>query len=237
MSRELIIGAGEIGQSLHRVFAMGNDPLYIRDVDSRLEGQFDVLHIAYPYSDRFADITQMYREQYRASLVIIHSTVKPGTTRQLGKGAVHSPVMGRHPHLDDGIQTFVKFIGAVERADAEKTESILDTAGINTRIFDSPEETELAKILCTTYYGWNIVFEKEVHRICEEHGVNFDNVYTAWNHAYNAGYAKLGEPQFVRPILKHMPGRSGGHCILNNCELLQDFLTSTVKDRNHLYEK
>jgi hypothetical protein len=234
--RELIIGAGEIGQSLHRVLgAVPNSQVYIRDIDSALDGKFAVLHICFPYSERFVDIVHMYREQYQAELVIIHSTVKPGTTRQLGKGAVHSPVMGRHPHLDDGIRTFTKFIGAVNMADSVKVHDILKRVGITTRIFNSPEETELAKILCTTYYGWNIVFEKEVHRICQEHGVDFDHVYTAWNHAYNEGYTKLDEPQFVRPVLQHMPGPSGGHCIRPNLELLSDFLTSTVKNRNQLY--
>lgn len=230
--KTLIIGAGEVGKSLANVLS----PFYqvkLKDLFNEVDGEFRVIHLCFPYNGEFINQAKQCINQYKPELVINHSTVKVGTTRQLGNAAVHSPVNGRHPNLESGIKTFVKFIGGTSEFSVSKAQEFLNKAGIKTKIFSGPETTELAKILCTTHYGWDIVFMKEVARICKEYNLPFDEVYTEWTKAYNNGYQELKEPQFTRPILKFMEGKIGGHCVVPNCDLLDDgVLTKTIKERN-----
>ena len=118
---------------------------------------------------------------------------------------------------------------------AKEAADIFSALGVPVKIFPKSGTTELLKILDTTYYGWNIVFAKEVKRICDKLNLGFNEVYTDANNSYNEGYKKLGKPNVVRPVLAPMPGKIGGHCIVSNCNLLEDWLTKTVKDRNKKY--
>jgi 3-hydroxyisobutyrate dehydrogenase-like beta-hydroxyacid dehydrogenase len=231
--KTLIIGAGEVGKSLAKVLETTHQ-VYLQDaVPSDVEG-VQVLNICFPYSDTFNQSVRGYIERYKPSVTIIHSTVPVGTSR--GLGAVHSPIHGKHPNLSDGILTFVKYIGSASMDDATIASSFLESAGITTRIVSSPEASELSKILCTSYYGWNIVFAKESKRICEEQGVPFDEVY-GWNKLYNEGYQELGMKQFTRPELDDVPGPIGGHCVVQNCKLLKSPITDFILKQNETYDQ
>src|SRR5690606_20739003 len=83
------------------------------------------------------------------------------------------------------------------------------------------KDTEFAKILCTTYYGWNIIFEKWIHSLSQEHNLNFDQIYTKYNKFYNQGYQE-SLPHVVRPVLAHHQGEIGGHCVIPNAQILHD---------------
>jgi UDP-N-acetyl-D-mannosaminuronate dehydrogenase len=232
----LTIGAGEIGKSLHSVLK-NKHTSYIRDVESaEAFPPIDVLNICYPPIKDFVKITQAYIKQYKPKLTIIHSTVAPGTTREVGRMVVHSPVHGKHPNLEEGIKTFVKFIGANNAYSASLAYKFLTDAGIQVKIVANSETSELSKILCTSYYGWNILFMKEVAKICEQYDVPFHSVY-GWNEYYNQGYTELGMSQFVRPVLEPIAGPIGGHCVVNNCDLLKSFITDTIKEKNKEYEQ
>lgn len=229
--QHLIIGAGEVGKSLYNVLK----PHYsvtLRDVDGHTKGTFEILHICYPYIDNFIETTKGYIKKYNSELVIIHSTVPVGTTRKIAQFAVHSPIRGVHPNLEDSIKVFVKYFGG---QNAEKASRYFSDINIETKAFDKSETTELSKILSTTYYAWNVLFAKEVKRICDEFGLDFDDVYTVPNQDYNKGYTKLGLERVVRPVLKYVPGSIGGHCLIPNCEFLDDWITDIIKDRNKEY--
>ena len=236
--KSLIIGSGEVGKSLYEVLEgiYGKD-IGIRDVETpeRHLEDIKVLNICYPYSDSFIEDTKEYIKQYNPIVTIIHSTVPVGTTRKIGKACVHSPIHGKHPNLAGGIRTFVKYVGGESNTVVYYARGYLEKAGITTKGVSSPEASELSKILCTTYYGWNIIFAKEVKAICDELGLNFSEVYTSWNNFYNQGYSKLGMPQFVRPVLEPTEGSLGGHCIVNNTKLLDSFVTNFVKSRDKEY--
>ena len=49
--KHLIIGAGEIGQSLFKVLRKGHD-VSIRDKEGK-PGRYDVLHICFPFTKNF----------------------------------------------------------------------------------------------------------------------------------------------------------------------------------------
>jgi len=237
--KSLIIGSGEVGKSLYEVLksAYGKD-VGIRDKEPDygvIEDALPVLNICYPYSKSFVWDTGAYMEQYNPKVTIIHSTVPVGTTRKCGKRCVHSPIHGKHPNLADGIRTFVKYVGGESNTTVYYARSYLEKAGISTKGVSSPEASELSKILCTTYYGWNIIFAKEVKAVCDELGLDFKEVYTSWNNFYNQGYSELGMPQFVRPVLEPTEGPISGHCVVNNSKLLDSFVTNFVKKRDEEY--
>jgi len=232
--KHLVVGFGEIGKGIYNVLTEKYE-VSKRDIQDNVTGVFDVLHVCYPNHNSFVETTKNYILQYNPSLVIIHSTVPVGTTKKCGEKCVHSPVRGRHPYLAEGIKTFVKFIGANTDEQAEEVEKIFTAIKIKTYRCKNSDATELMKILSTTRYGWEIIFAKEVDRLCKEYNVPFNQVYTMSNKTYNEGYTALGDANFHRSLLKAMPGEIGGHCVVQNCELLNDFVTKFIKENNQRY--
>jgi hypothetical protein len=66
--------------------------------------------------------------------------------------------------------------------------------------------------------------------------VNFDLVYTDSCKTYNEGYEKLGHPEYKKYILKHMKGKIGGHCVLNNLKFLDSPIARIIQSRNKNYK-
>lgn len=226
--RSLIIGKGEVGKALFKVLKK-HYPTFIRDKKDLKIDNIEIIHICFPYSKSFIKDVKKYQKEYKPKYTIIHSTVPVGTSRKLK--AYHSPVRGVHPNLEKGIKTFVKYLAP----DNKELKRYFKKAGIKVKTFNKQETTELAKILDTTYYGWNIVFCKEVKRICDKYGLNFDDVYTEFNKTYNEGYTKLGKKNVVRPVLKPVKGKIKGHCVINNCLLLKDKITEIILNFNKKY--
>lgn len=212
---------GEIGKALTAVLKSGGLLVDGKDKEPMPKqwASYEVIHICIPFSTGFVDICKGYVQEYGAQdcLIVVHSTVPIGTTRLLGENAVHSPVRGVHPDLEAGIRTFVKYMGGKR---AQEVSDLFSVLGIQTRIDPKPETTEALKLWDTTAYGFNIVLQKAIKEDCDERGLDFDMVYTDANRSYNAGYTALGRPEFSKYILKHVPGRIGGHCIIPNAELL-----------------
>ena len=223
--KTLIIGNGEIGRALEMILEK-HYKVYIRDlVGDNIEG-IEILHICFPYSKDFVQHISTYQNEYKPRYTVIHSTVPVGVSRKCE--AYHSPVRGIHPNLRRSLLTFVKYLAPKNKELAQ----YFQTAGMIIAQVEKSESTELAKILSTTKYGLDIIFNKEVYRLCQEHKVDFDMVYTDWTKTYNLGYGKLGESQFTRPILKYIKGRIGGHCVTQNLKLLESWLTDLIKSKN-----
>jgi len=215
MMKHLVIGMGEIGTGLAEV-------LQCHGIDKNDEvPKADIIHICFPYSDHFVELVQKYKHDTGASLTVIHSTVPVGTTNKCGGEAVHSPVRGKHPHLAEGIKTFVKFFGG-ERA--KEVAAHFSALGVKTVTTEKPENTEAMKLWDTEIYREAILLNKRIHQYCEEHGLDFDIVYTLANKTYNDGYAKLGHSEFAKYVLKHVEGPIGGHCLEPNHKLLDNQL-------------
>ncbi len=248
--KTLIIGAGEIGKSLGKAMVPTHD-VWITDKENKpipyptdgtgmmsneLKG-FDVLNICYPPSKDFVKITKAYIAQYKPKVTIIHSTVAPGTTDKCGRMVVHSPVHGKHPDISGCLKIYTKYIGGKNPFAVDIARDFLKEAGIKVMVVANAKTSELSKILCTTYYGWNIVFMKEVARICEEQGVPFSEVYLNWNFFYNEGNKVVNSEKFNRPVLKPVPGKIGGHCVVENCALLKSDITDFIIKKNDEYKR
>jgi UDP-N-acetyl-D-mannosaminuronate dehydrogenase len=228
-----IFGYGEVGQALAKFY---HKPL-IKDLirDDGLEN-LDVLHVAIPFEEqnKFCEIIAGVMDSTNANLTIIHSTVLPGTTRMIGEMTermiAHSPIRGIHPKLYEGLREFDKCVAAPTNRALGHAVMHLHSAGFAVKVMETPETTELAKLMDTTYYGVCIAWSGEMKKYCEKVGVSYNEASTIWNESYNEGYTNLGHPHFVRPVLYPPDNYIGGHCILPNAELLKQVGKSKALD-------
>ena len=230
--RTLIVGGGEVGGALARIL----QNYYPVDViDKRMTsatasnaGGYEIMHICFPFSPEFEAEFVRYRQQYQPRFIVIHSTVPPGTSRRLG--AIHSPVIGIHPHMDESLTTFVKYLGGEM---ASEVADYFRRAGIKVYLFNAPETTETMKILDTTFYGICVEYTKEVKRVCDKFGIPFE-AWTLWTQNYNDGYEALGHPEFVRPNLVPIMKKVGGHCVLPNADYIDTRFTRLLRELNNI---
>lgn len=225
----LIIGAGQIGTSLYNILNSSKmHYVKIRDIsDVEINESVDVMHICFPYSRNFLKSVAKYKKIYNPKYTIIHSTVPVGTSKKCN--AYYSPVRGVHPHLEESLVTFIKYI-APRNSYIKK---YFQSAKIPIKEHESRETLEAMKLYCTTIYGLNIIAEKEIWNFCKKHKLDYDTVYTDCNKTYNSGYEKLGFPQYKKYILAHKNGKIGGHCVIPNCDLLNTDIAKFIKSQNN----
>lgn len=232
-----IIGNGEVGSSLKKVLDLrknreksGIIDKKDKDFKERLSDlKCKNLHICFPNNKNFINDVLKYLSILEPELCIIHSTVPVGTTTKINylrfatkialrSHVVHSPIRGQHPNLDKGLLLFKKYVGTESKEAFNNAKKEMDN--MNVIWFEKPEDTELGKLLDTSYYGLCIAWHREMERLCKYFNVSFENVVTDFNESYNVGYSKL-KPNVVRPILTS-PGkkRIGGHCVVQNAKIL-----------------
>lgn len=224
--KSAVIGFGEIGRSLYNVLRTNYEVFKVEKDALNPLGDFDIIHICFPYSNEFISEVKRYQDLYNPKYTIIHSTVPVGTSRQCG--AIHSPCLGIHPHLEESMRVFPKYLGGEQ---ASEVADYFRRAGLKVYLFDKSETTELLKILDTTFYGVCIEYTKDVKRQCDKYGVPFE-AWTVYNNFYNECYPKLGHPEFVRPNLIPIMTGIKGHCVLPNVELLDTPFTKLLKELN-----
>lgn len=224
-----ILGVGEVGSSILSL-AKDNHKAFIRDIDRDSMGdkKLDVLHVCIPYSKDFEKIVIENIKRNNPSLTIIESTVPVTTTENIFKAVkkplVHSPVRGFHATMVSDLKKFVKFVGSVDKKYAIEAKKYYATLGVNAQIVSSSRETEMGKLLDTTYYALCIAWHQEMERFCKKYDINFDEAVTYFNRTYNEGY-KDSKPHVIRPVLTS--GFIGGHCLMPNIKLLKGFLKSS----------
>jgi len=223
--KSLIIGKGDIGKALYGILKKEHET-YIQDKEMEQEGEFDIIHVCFPYSECFVGDVLNYQDIYRARYVVIHSTVPVGTTRECQ--AFHSPIIGQHPFLEKSLLTFRKYLSPKDN----KLKRYFEEAGIKIMCVKKPEETEALKIFLTTCFGISCLEEKMIWNYCLENELSYKAVYREALENYNEGYVKLGYPNLTRPILKHNKGKIGGHCVIPNCRLLKHPLTNFLNKQN-----
>lgn len=237
-----ILGNGEIGSSLHKVYELvGYDNVVVRDpfvgLDDSLS-ECDIVNVCIPFfgHDRFVGcIKDLCLKD--GCIVIIQSTVGMGSTDKIQRDlplcvCVHSPVRGVHPNLTEGMLTFEKYIGISSECFRDKGISSYlrrHVEFLNMRpVICRSKESELAKMVSTTLYGVNIAAITDVARLCEEYEVDFGTVFTKWQTGYNEGYRALGKTNVCRPVLTPIPDNDegkkviGGHCVLPNSVILKN---------------
>jgi UDP-N-acetyl-D-mannosaminuronate dehydrogenase len=225
----LVAGLGDVGRSLFELIKeCGSFEIYGFDVDKtkmrevgerRLPNTVDIVHICIPYVDRneFVNTVVGYVKQLKPKLVIIDSTVPPGTTLEVYKRSVnclvaHSPVRGVHKNLEHmkwELRRWTKYVGGATKEAAEAAQKHFEKLGLKTKVLKSCLETELAKLFETTYRAWMIACFQEMHRISIRFKADFDEIVDFLEDTHRV--------RLDRPIM--FPGFIGG-CLIPNAEIL-----------------
>ena len=102
----LVIGEGEIGLPIAEILSSVYNVI-TKDIDPIPDpGEISVLHICYPFEIvDFVETTIRYIKNYAPEITMVHSTVVPGTTKQISEQVsspvIYSPVRGKHSKMTE----------------------------------------------------------------------------------------------------------------------------------------
>ena len=240
---DIILGMGEVGETLFDLLVDRKIDCIGIDLDNSKCKNYSkneiiknpqYLHVCLPGElIKFTDIVIEYIEKIKnIQAVIIHSTVKPGTTKiiqeKVSTPVLFSPVRGVHKRFLDDIKKYTKFISFDGTKIDSKIKKDLENRFEKVDWMSTTKTAELAKILVdTTYYGWLINYAQITKMICEKENVDFDEM---WKFADEI-HENLGN----RP--KMFPGIIGGHCVIPNLDLIEYENLDIIKKINEMYEK
>jgi len=227
--KALIIGLGEVGRPLFElireserfiVYGFDIDSKKMREVgQEKLPSEVDFMHVCIPCPSRneFVNTIVGYVKQFKPKLVIINTTVPPGTTKDVHKHCdclvAHSPVRGVHKsleHMKWELKRWTKYIGGANAEAARIAREHFEKLGLKTKVLKSCAETELAKLFETTYRAWMIACFQEMHRISKHFEADFDDAVDFLEDTHRV--------RLDRPLM--FPDVIGGHCIIPNTVLL-----------------
>ena len=207
----LVVGLGEIGGPLLAILRNAHQAAG-RDIEDRPFHGVRVLHLCFPFTPDFVSSAARYVSFYEPRVIVVNSTVVPGTTREVqektGVPAVYSPVRGKHARMTDELRHYRKFVAGESAQAVTLVESHFAAAGITTQRMSSPETLELAKLLETTYFGVLVWWAQEMDRFAEAVGADYWETIDFFE-----------EIDYFPPV-GFQPGYIGGHCVMPNLELL-----------------
>ena len=227
----LLMGLGEIGRTLFELLKEKDSfAVYGLDLDetkmraagqdrSKLSNEVDTMHVCLPCKnqDNFVDTVASYAKKFKPKLLIINSTVPPGTTKKVQQSCkclvAHSPARGVHKspkHMKWEMKRWTKYVGGADEKASEAARKHFEKMGLKVKTLKSCAETELAKLFETTYRAWMIACFQEMHRITRNFEADFDDVVDFLEDTHRI--------RLDRPIM--FPGYIGGHCLIPNTELL-----------------
>lgn len=222
MASSLIVGMGEIGRAVREVIT-SNDKVVTYDKtddDFYFDVNPDILHICFPYSEVFLEEVSWYIDGVKPWHVIIWSTVPIGTTKQI-KGAVHSPVEGKHPQIATSIKNSTRWLGANDLIEGEFFANYFKMLFMKTKVIYDSDHTEALKLLSTTEYGLNIEFARYKKQVANKIGMDYQ-LTKEWNRDYNKLYHNLHMDWAQKYVLDAPSGPKGGHCVTPNAQFLHD---------------
>jgi UDP-N-acetyl-D-mannosaminuronate dehydrogenase len=213
----LVIGLGEVGRPILEVLKPFHTVIG-RDLEDVTVDDVGILHICFPFSEAFVESTSRYVSAYRPSLVIVNSTVVPGTSRAIekctGVPTVYSPVRGKHVKMNDDLLAYGKFIASTSDDALVHAERHFKAAGLVTQRMSTPEALEVAKLLETSYFGLLVAWAQEMDRFATALSANYDEILEFFREVA------------VLPSSRFQPGYIGGHCVIPNLALLEEVRSS-----------
>ena len=246
MKKDVVAGIGEIGKPILKLLSKQNitvgfdlnpDLMDQRKFKRYKNLQTSFLHITIPVTGKFINNVLKLDKKFQPECIVIHSTIKPGTTKKLQEKlsipVIYSATRGIHKRMIYDLKRYTKFFVISENAPRSKWASsrfvkLMKRCGIKTKKMSKPETLELAKIICdTSYLGWLVNYAQLSNKIAIEHGVDYDEMWSFSDEIHKL----LGN----RP--KMYPGYIGGHCVIPNLKLINDSTLSIINDMNNRYAK
>ena len=220
----LVVGLGEVGAPIMEVLSSAHHVTGRDIVDVEVE-RVEILHVCYPFTEGFVNTTREYVARYRPAVVVVNSTVVPGTSRAIElvtrTPTVYSPVRGKHTEMTAELRRYVKFVAGSDEASVASVESHFRAAGITTARMAPTAQLELAKLLETSYFGVLIAWAQEMDRFSAAVGGDYWDLFAFFDEID------------VLPRARFEPGFIGGHCVMPNLELLQAVRPSVMAAAIH----
>jgi|TARA_B100001750_G_scaffold233205_1_gene233140 UDP-N-acetyl-D-mannosaminuronate dehydrogenase len=246
MKKDVVAGIGEIGKPILKLLSKSNitvgfdlNPNLMdqRKFERYEKIQTSFLHITIPVTDKFISNVLQLDKKFNPECIVIHSTIKPGTTEILQKKlsipVIYSATRGIHKRMIHDLKRYTKFFSISVNAPKHKWASsrftkLMKECGIKTQKMSSPETLELAKIICdTSYLGWLVNYAQLSKGITIQYGVDYDEMWSFSDEIH----------KFLGNRPKMYPGYIGGHCVIPNLKLINDKTLSLINDINNSYAK
>jgi len=224
----VVIGhMGEVGSALKKMiegadyWCAGFDLSCSEKIANDTEVKF--MHITIPYINQkqFTSAVLGYAKEIKPEIMIIHSTVIPGTTRHIRKQMekwagrpqlAYSPCRGQHTKLMEDFKRYDKWVASEQKC-RESVEFHLKHLGMRAIGFSDRqwEHLEVSKLIDTSQYGILITYAQVANRLASKYNVPYSMVrdfMSQTNELYNN-----------RPDIT--PGYVGGKCVRQNIDLLK----------------
>jgi len=246
MKKDVVAGIGEIGKPILKLlskdsivvgFDLNHDLMDKNKFERHKNLETSFLHIAIPVTGKFiSNVLKLYKK-FQPQCIVVHSTVKPGTTKKLqGKlpiPVIYSATRGIHKRMIYDLKRYTKFFVISPNAPRGKWASsrytkLMKRCNIKTKQMSKPETLELAKIICdTSYLGWLVNYAQLSNLIAIEYGVNYDEMWSFSDEIH----------KFLGNRPKLYPGFIGGHCVIPNLNLIQSDRLNLIKKMNKNYKR
>ncbi len=237
---DIILGMGQVGGTLFQLLKdrefdcigidSDNSKCKNYSENSTIENP-EFLHVCLPGElAEFEELTLSWIRKIKdLKVVVIHSTVKPGTTKNIQEKCeipvLFSPVRGVHTRFLEDTKYYTKFIASDDKQLTPEIKSDLEKRFQKVEWMSTTKTAELAKILVdTTYYGWLISYAQITKMICKKEGVDFDEM---WKFA-----DEIQDKLHNRP--KMYPGIIEGHCVIPNLSLIENENLDMIRKINEL---
>ena len=245
MKKDIVVGLGEIGFPIYRIISKVF-PTYGYDKNTDLlpktNKKFEFhstrfLHVCIPYNKNFVFNVIKLNKKFLPETIVIHSTIKPGTTRNIQKKlsipVIYSATRGVHKRMLSDLKKYTKFFAFDKTIPNSIVSSRLYTqlmkkSGIKTKKMSNTVTLELSKIICdTSYYGWLINYAQISKIITDKFSVDYDEMWSFSDEIH----------KFLGNRPKLFPGFIGGHCVIPNLELLNDNSLNQINKINSMFKK
>ena len=246
MKKDVVAGIGEIGKPILKLLSKQNitvgfdlkpDLMNQRIFEKYKNLKTSFLHIAIPATSRFSKNVLKLSKKFQPECIVIHSTIKPGTTAELQAKlsipVIYSATRGVHKRMIYDLKRYTKFFAISKHAPRDKWASsayvkMMKRCGIKTKKMSKPETLELAKIICdTSYLGWLVNYAQLSNMIAIKHGVDYAEMWGFSDEIH----------RFLGNRPKMFPGFIGGHCVIPNIDLIDNKSLNAIKKLNNLYGK
>ena len=246
MKKDIVAGIGEIGKPILKLLSKGNIVVGFDSNSSLMDKRkferyknlkTSFMHITIPVTGKFINNVLKLYKKFQPECVVIHSTIRPGTTERLQEKlpipVIYSATRGVHKRMIYDLKRYTKFFVISTNAPRGKWASsryvkMMKACGIKTKKMSKPETLELAKIICdTSYLGWLVNYAQLSNMIAIEHGVNYDEMWSFTEEIQ----------KFLGNRPKMYPGHIGGHCVIPNLGLLDNQTLNIIKKLNSSYKK
>jgi len=243
LKKDVVAGLGQIGNPILKLFSkesltVGYD-INEKLINKKLFLKYEntptrFLHICIPFNKKFLDNTKSLYKKFRPEIIVIHSTISPGTTKKIQSKlpipVIYSATRGVHGRMLSDLKRYTKFFSVepnVSRAiwASSNFQKLMKNCKVKTKKMSNSMTLELAKIVVdTSYYGWLINYAQLSNMIAIQNKIDYDEM---WSFADEI-HKYLGN----RP--KMFPGFIGGHCVIQNLKLINKENLSQIDKINNL---